>query len=266
MSRLHNVFTELKDERAALVTFVTGGDPQPAVTVPLLHALVEAGADVLEVGIPFSDPMADGPVIQMSHQRALVHGTTLTDVLAMVASFRQQNTRTPVVLMGYVNPVEAMGYDVFARACAGAGVDGVILVDLPPEEAGDWLAAARQAGVDRVFLLAPTSPPARIARVGEVSSGFIYYVALKGVTGAAHLDIADVESRLAVVRAHTRLPVGVGFGVQDAASARALGAVADAVIVGSALIRRLAAHEGGDAIAEARSFVAGLRAALPSRR
>ncbi|MDA8390348.1 MAG: tryptophan synthase subunit alpha [Gammaproteobacteria bacterium] len=266
MSRLQNVFAQLQGKRAALVTFVTGGDPEPALTVPLLHALVEAGADVLEVGIPFSDPMADGPVIQMSHQRALAHGTTMGDVLAMVASFRQQDTRTPVVLMGYVNPVEAMGYAVFARACADAGVDGVILVDLPPEEATEWLAAARRAGVDRVFLLAPTSPPERITRVGEASSGFVYYVALKGVTGAAHLDIADVAKKLAVVRSHLRLPVGVGFGVQDAASARALGEVADAVIVGSALIRRLVAPEGKDAIAGARSFVAGLRAALPPRQ
>ncbi len=266
MSRLQDVFAELKGKRAALVTFVTGGDPALETTVPLLHALVEAGADVLEVGIPFSDPMADGPVIQMSHQRALAHGTTITDVLAMVATFRERNTRTPVVLMGYVNPVEAMGYGVFAQACARAGVDGVILVDLPPEEAGEWLAAARQAAVDRVFLLAPTSPPERMRLIGEASSGFVYYVALKGVTGAAHLDIGTVGKQLGAVRALVDLPIGVGFGVQDAQSARALGEVADAVIVGSALIRRLAAAEGAESIAQARAFVAGLRAALPPRQ
>ena len=266
MSRLQDRFVALHGKRAALVTYVTGGDPHPQMTVPLLHALVEAGADVLEVGIPFSDPMADGPVIQASHQRALAHGVTLAQVLGMVAAFREQDTRTPVVLMGYVNPVEAMGYTAFAQACRDHGVDGVILVDMPPEEAGDWVTAARQSGIDRVFLLAPTSPPERMALVDTVSSGFVYYVALKGVTGAGHLDIAHVAERLAVVRRHMHLPVGVGFGVQDAESARALGAAADAVIVGSALIRRLTAHDNANIVSEACAFVAGLKAALPSRR
>ncbi|MHB1566264.1 MAG: tryptophan synthase subunit alpha [Acidiferrobacter sp.] len=264
MSRLQTVFHGLAGRRAALVTFVTGGDPSLAATAPLLHALVAGGADILEVGIPFSDPMADGPTIQRSHQRALAGGATVRGVLEQVAAFRRTDAVTPIVLMGYVNPIEAMGYAAFAGACAGAGVDGVIVVDLPPEEADDWRPVAAAAHVDAVFLLAPTSSPARIARISAASSGFVYYVALKGVTGATHLDSADVKTHLAAIRAQTALPVGVGFGIRDAASATRIGAIADAVIVGSAIVECIGRAAGVvPALAAARALVAELRQALP---
>ena len=266
MSRLTTVFRALKGRRAALIPFITGGDPAPAVTVPLMHALVRAGADVIEVGMPFSDPMADGPAIQMAHQRSLASGSTTRGVLDMVAAFRRDDQATPVVLMGYVNPVETMGYERFAAHCQAAGVDGVILVDLPPEEAKAWRAAAQAAGIATIFLLAPTTTQARIQTIAAATSGFLYYVALKGVTGAAHLDIAALKPRLAAVRAVTDLPLGVGFGIRDAQSASAVGAFADAVIVGSAIVEKMAGAASPQAAVTAVSdFVATLRAALPER-
>jgi tryptophan synthase alpha chain len=229
--------------RKALIPYVTAGDPNPENTVPLMHAMVEAGADIIELGVPFSDPMADGPVIQQACERALRHHVSLRRVIGMVKTFRERDGETPVVLMGYLNPVEIMGYGAFAEAAAQAGVDGVLTVDLPPEEGRDLVEALRSHGIDPIYLLAPTSHETRIARICAAASGFVYYVSLKGVTGAATLDVDAVAGKLAAIRAHTDLPVGVGFGIRDAESAARVAAVADAVVVGSALVTRIAEHE-----------------------
>lgn len=240
MSRISACFAGLKATgRRALIPYVTAGDPSPAVTVPLMHALVAGGADVIELGVPFSDPMADGPVITLAHERALVHGTSLRDVLAMVAEFRRQDAETPVVLMGYLNPVEVMGYAAFAEAAEAAGVDGVLTVDLPPEEAGELSAALRGRAIDLVFLLAPTTTDDRIQTITAAGSGYVYYVSLKGVTGASHLDVDAVAERIAAIRRHSDLPIGVGFGIKDAKSAAEVARHADGVVVGSALVSRI---------------------------
>lgn len=245
MSRIAQRFAELKHKgRKALIPFVTAGDPNPSVTVPLLHAMVEAGADLLELGVPFSDPMAEGPTIQKACERALVHNVSLRDVLAMVKEFRQKDTTTPIILMGYMNPVEIMGYQTFAKAAAEVGVDGLLTVDMPPEEAGDLVAALAEVQIDPIFLLAPTTVDNRIARICSGASGFVYYVSLKGVTGAGHLDIGMVEQKVAQIRRHTDIPIGVGFGIRDAESARRVAAVADAVVVGSAVVNRVADNAG----------------------
>ncbi|MDE2089370.1 MAG: tryptophan synthase subunit alpha [Gammaproteobacteria bacterium] len=242
MSRLRDCFAALRQAgRKALIPYITAGDPAPALTVPLMNALVAAGADVIELGVPFSDPMADGPVIQAACDRALAHRVNLPQVFDMVREFRRRDARTPVVLMGYLNPVEVMGYAAFAQAAARAGVDGVLTVDLPPEEAGDLIKELRAHAIDPIFLLAPTSSEERIARICAAASGFVYYVSLKGVTGSAKLDVAAVADKLARIRARTDLPIGVGFGIQDAESAARVAAVADAVVVGSALVRRIGA-------------------------
>ena len=240
MSRIKGRFEALRGAgRKALIPYITAGDPDPSITVPLLHALVEAGADILELGVPFSDPMADGPVIQAAHERALKHHVNLKQVLGMVRSFRTQDSTTPVVLMGYLNPFEIMGYEVFAKAAQAAGVDGVLTVDLPPEESTDFRAALRAVEIDPIFLVAPNSTAARIARIAAAASGFVYYVSLKGVTGAASLDVAGVARKLDEIRAITPLPLGVGFGIKDADSAARVAAIADAVVVGSAIVHKL---------------------------
>lgn len=240
MSRIGRRFGELAARRRkALVPFVTAGDPEIGVTVPLLHALVAAGADLLELGVPFSDPMADGPVIQRASERALANGVTLRKVLEMVRDFRRDDRETPVVLMGYLNPINAMGYESFSSAAQEAGVDGVLTVDLPPEEADELVSCLGRREIDPIFLLAPTSPPERIALICGRARGFVYYVSLKGVTGAARLDVADVGRQLDRIRASTTLPIAVGFGVRDADSAAAVARVADAVVVGSALVGRV---------------------------
>jgi tryptophan synthase alpha chain len=242
VSRIAGTFARLKREgRCALVPFVTAGDPEPSVTVPLMHALVRAGADILELGVPFSDPMADGPVIQRASERALARGMTLERVLAMVSEFRRDDGETPVVLMGYLNPFEVAGYAHFAEAAHDAGVDGVLTVDLPPEEAHGFRDALRAKDIDLIFLLAPTSNEDRIARICAQASGFVYYVSLKGVTGAANLDVAEVETRVQRIKALTDLPVGVGFGIRDGETAARVAGVSDAVVVGSALITRMEA-------------------------
>jgi len=241
MSRIKGCFEALKAEnKKALIPFVTAGDPNPEVTVPLMHAMVEAGADLLELGVPFSDPMAEGPTIQKACERALVHGTSLRDVLAMVSEFRQTDGTTPVVLMGYMNPVEIMGYEAFAMAAAEAGVDGLLTVDMPPEEAEGLVAALKVVEIDPIFLLAPTTVDERITKICADASGFVYYVSLKGVTGAANLDVAAVEAKVAQIRTHTDVPIGVGFGIRDAETAQRVAAVADAVVVGSAIVNRVA--------------------------
>ena len=265
MSRIAACFDQLRAAgRKALIPYITAGDPNPEVTVPLLHALVKAGADIIEVGVPFSDPMADGPVIQQACERALVHHVSLRRVLEMVREFRRQNNTTPLVLMGYLNPVEVMGYGVFATAAAEAGVDGVLMVDLPPEEGGDLVAQLRQQSLDPIFLLAPTTTPARLKKICAAASGFVYYVSLKGVTGAATLDTQAVSNKVKEIRGVTALPIGVGFGIRDGASAARVAAVADAVIVGSALVSAIGAlADTPDKIpAAAASLLAEMRRAM----
>lgn len=238
MSRIANTFEELRRRgQRALVPFITAGDPRPALTVPMLHALVAAGADILELGVPFSDPMADGPVIQRAHERALAHGVSLEDVLAMVAEFRREDARTPVVLMGYANPVEALGQAAFARAARLAGVDGVITVDYPPEESAEFAAALTAQDIDPIYLVAPTTRPERLKTVARLARGFVYYVSLKGVTGASHFDLDDVARRVEALKRVIALPIGVGFGIRDAASGAAVARFADAVVMGSRLVQ-----------------------------
>jgi len=242
MSRIAATFERLsKQGRKALIPYVTAGDPDPAATVPLLHAMVDAGADIVELGVPFSDPMADGPVIQRSSERALKKHVGLRDVLSMVKRWREKDRGTPVVLMGYANPIEAMGPQAFARAAAEAGVDGLIVVDYPPEECADFAGLARSQGMDLIFLLAPTSTEERIQRIVQLASGYIYYVSLRGVTGASHLDLEEVKTKLRQIRSRTSLPVGVGFGIRDGATAREVCRIADAVIIGSRIIQEIEA-------------------------
>ena len=265
MSRLAATFETLnRTGKTALIPYITAGDPNPSATVGFMHKLVAAGADIIELGVPFSDPMADGPVIQLACERALAQGMSLGRVLEQVRQFREQNDTTPVVLMGYANPLEVMGYAVFAERGAAAGVDGVLVVDLPPEEAEDVLPHLRQHGIDPVFLLSPTSSEQRIELICGQASGFVYYVSLKGVTGAATLNVEQVREKLTQIRRHTRLPVGVGFGVRDAQSASQLGEIADAVVVGSAIVNRIAecadnVELAGDRIAE---LIAEMRVAM----
>lgn len=241
MSRIAARFAALaKAGRKALIPYVTAGDPNPEVTVPLMHAMVAAGADIIEMGVPFSDPMADGPVIQAACERALKHHVSLRKVLNMVKQFRAQDKDTPVILMGYLNPVEVMGYAAFAQAAQSAGVDGVLTVDLPPEEASDFLVELKQASIDPIFLLSPNTSDERVRKVAAVASGFLYYVSFKGVTGANRLDVGAVAAKLSSIRKLTQLPLGVGFGIRDAQSAAEVSSVADAVVVGSALVTRIA--------------------------
>ena len=241
MSRIEARFQQLRaQQRKALIPYVTAGDPRPEVTVPLLHALVQAGADIVEIGVPFSDPMADGPVIQAACERALVHHISLHDVLDMVREFRCQDDATPIVLMGYLNPIEVWGYQDFAAAAAVAGVDGVLTVDMPPEEGASLTAALHDQGLDAIFLLAPTSSPSRIQKVCRAARGFVYYVSFKGVTGANRLDVNSVAGKLEEIRHYTGLPVGVGFGIRDPAAAAQIARIADAVVVGSALVAKIA--------------------------
>jgi len=240
MSRLANKFAELKAQnRKALIPFITAGDPYPEFTVPLLHEMVRAGADVIELGVPFSDPMADGPVIQRASERALTHHVGLRKVLSMAAEFRKTDQTTPLVLMGYLNPIEIMGYQAFADGAHRADVDGVLTVDLPPEEAAQCVALLRAYEIDQIFLLAPNSTAERIQKMDVVGSGYLYYVSLKGVTGAGHLNTEEVEQKLQLIRANTDLPVGVGFGVKDAETAGTIAKIADGVVVGSALISKI---------------------------
>jgi tryptophan synthase alpha chain len=253
LSRISATFDKVRAaKRAALIPFVTAGDPNPKLTVQIMKALAAGGADVIELGVPFSDPMADGPVIQRSSERALRNHVGLADILAMVSEFRTTDTVTPIVLMGYANPIERMGMEKFVARAKTVGVDGVLIVDYPPEEAGPWLAALEGSGIDPIFLLAPTSSDKRIELVAKVARGYIYYVSLKGVTGAAHIDTAEVEAMIARIRAKTSLPVGVGFGIRDPATAQRIAKIADAVVVGSRIVQEI-----GDAPPEAAAQRAG---------
>ncbi|MGC0154566.1 tryptophan synthase subunit alpha [Chromobacterium vaccinii] len=261
MSRIANCFAELAGKKA-LIPFITAGDPNPGMTVSLMHGLVDGGADIIELGVPFSDPMADGPVIQRASERALVHKVGLRHVLEMVAEFRRDNTKTPVVLMGYLNPLCAMGYVEFAKRAKAAGVDGALTVDCPPEEAAELQAALDAEGLDTVFLVAPTTPPERVAEIARLARGYVYYVSLKGVTGAGHLDIDDVARRITALRQQLPLPIGVGFGIRDAATAKAIAVTADAVVVGSRLVQEIEAATPETAREQLTHLVAELKAAI----
>ena len=263
MSRIQGRFEALaKAKRKALIPYITAGDPHPSLTVPLLRGLVEAGADILELGVPFSDPMADGPVIQRSGERALKHGVGLGDVLKLVAEFRKADNATPIVLMGYANPIEAMGTQKFLQAAKAAGVDGLIVVDYPPEECTEFAGLAKAQDIDPIFLLAPTSTDKRIHDVARCGSGYLYYVSLRGVTGAAHLDLSDVAARIPKIRAATRLPIGVGFGIRDAESARRVAQTADAVVIGSRIIQEIEAGAADQAVSRVKAFLKPIREAL----
>lgn len=265
MNRLADCFDTLRaKKRKALIPFITAGDPNPQITVPLMHALVAAGADVLELGVPFSDPMADGTVIQRASERAVAAGTRLHHVIDMVQEFRKTDDTTPVVLMGYLNPVEMMGYAHFAQTAHHAGVDGVLTVDLPPEEASELVTLLRAHNLSAIFLIAPTTTPQRIQHIAAQAEGYLYYVSLKGVTGSANIDTDAVSKKLDEIRQYTELPLAVGFGIRDAATARACAQISDAVIVGSALVQRLADCEPSEILSTSRSFIKELRDAMDS--
>jgi tryptophan synthase alpha chain len=266
MNRINTTFANLKaNKRTALIPFITAGDPSLDSTLPTMHALAKAGADVIELGVPFSDPMADGPVIQRSSERALEKGMSLKKVLAIVAEFRKENTTTPVVLMGYANPIEAMHRDRFVSAAADAGVDGVLVVDYPPEEADDFAALLYKSDLSPIFLLAPTSSSGRIQAVSRLARGYVYYVSLRGVTGAGHLDVKEVASKVAAIKAVVSVPVGVGFGIRDGATARAVGDVADAVVIGSALVQTMFDAPADAVAARAGTRIGEVRSALDAR-
>lgn len=263
MSRIQPTFAALAAKnKKALITFITAGDPAPELTVPLMHALVEGGADILELGVPFSDPMAEGPVIQRACERALKFGVSIKDVLDFVREFRKTDNATPIVLMGYANPIERMGQAAFVAAAKDAGVDGTIVVDYPPEECEEFAAMLKSGGMDAIFLLAPTSTEERIKQVAAYGSGFSYYVSLKGVTGAGNIDTQEVAQRIAAIRQHVKLPIGVGFGIRDAATAKAVAAVSDAVVIGSRIIQELENTPREKAVDAVRAFVTGIRKAL----
>ena len=263
MNRIDQRFAQLRAQgRKALIPYIAAGDPSAAVTVDLMHALVQGGADVIELGVPFSDPMADGPVIQRATERAIARGVGLPQVLDFVREFRRTDAVTPVVLMGYANPVERYGVDAFVAAAKTVGIDGVLIVDYPPAESEAFAAALRAVGIAPIFLLAPTSTEARMADVGRIASGYVYYVSLKGVTGAGHLDTSAVAAMLPRIRAHVQVPVGVGFGIRDAQTARAIGELADAVVIGSRLIELMEAQPAEHAATVARGFIQDIRQAL----
>ena len=267
MSRIETTFQQLKQQgKKALIPFITAGDPAPRHTVKLMRKLVEAGADIIELGVPFSDPMADGPTIQRASERALKHGVGLRDVLAMVAEFRKRNKTTPVVLMGYANPIEAMGQETFAAAAEQAGVDGVLTVDYPPEESVAWAASLERHGIDPIFLLSPTTPQARIEQVSKLARGFIYYVSLKGVTGAASLDMSEVAAKIPQIRAAANLPVGVGFGIRDNDTARRMAQIADAVVIGSRIVQEVESSTVKTLPANIYNLVHGFRKAIDGEK
>ena len=263
MSRIQTTFDKLKhSKRKALIPFFTAGDPHPKFTVPLLHAMVEGGADVIELGVPFSDPMADGPVIQRASERALKHHVGLHHVLDMVAEFRRSDAVTPIVLMGYGNPIEAMGWETFAKRCAEVGVDGVLTVDFPPEESHEAFAHLTKHGIDPIFLLAPTSSDARMELVASQARGYVYYVSLKGVTGAGNLDLAAIENKMPQLRKHIKLPIGVGFGIRDAATALAVAKLCDGVVVGSRIVQEIEGSTEKNVIENVSRLVKELRLAI----
>ena len=263
MSRIEPTFAALAARnKKGLIPFITAGDPAPELTVPLMHALVAGGADIIELGVPFSDPMAEGPVIQRACERALKYGVGIRDVLGFVREFRKTNTSTPVVLMGYANPIERMGQEAFILAAKEAGVDGAIVVDYPPEECEEFARLMQTNGLSTIFLLAPTSTEERIAQVAKVGSGFSYYVSLKGVTGAGNIDTQEVAQRIAEIRKYVKLPIGVGFGIRDGATAKAVAAVSDAVVIGSRIIQELENTPRDKSVEAVQTFMTSIRKAL----
>lgn len=264
MSRIASCMQQLQaQQKKALIPYIVAGDPDRATTLATLRAMVESGADILEIGVPFSDPMAEGPVIQKAHERALVSGMSLKQVLDLVREFRTTDSKTPIVLMGYANPVERMGYAAFADAAVAAGVDGLLTVDIPSEEASDLNRELKRVGIDNIFLLAPTTTDARAKHVCELATGYLYYVSLKGVTGAGNIDTAEVREKLAYFRGLTSLPLCVGFGIKDAESARLVAEVADGVVVGSVLVDKMAQLGSGNATATAvADIIATIRSAI----
>ncbi len=263
MSRIAATLAALKaSDRRALIPYVTAGDPFADATVEVMQALAEGGADIIELGVPFSDPMADGPAIQRSSERALKNGIGLSDVLNFVVQFRKKDSETPIVLMGYANPIEAMGAEKFVAAAQAAGIDGVIVVDYPPEECAPFVALCRKSGIDTIFLLAPTSTDARIRSVARAGSGYLYYVSLKGVTGVKSVDAAGVAAQLPKIRAASTLPIGVGFGIKDAESARAISKSADAVIIGSRIVQEIESAGPEHAVARVKALIVPIRKAL----
>ncbi|MBC7787762.1 MAG: tryptophan synthase subunit alpha [Methylophilaceae bacterium] len=265
MSRIQSTFATLKQkDKKALIPYITAGDPHPKHTVTLMHTLVNSGADMIELGVPFSDPMADGPVIQRASERALLHKVGLRHVLEMVQEFRKTDTDTPIILMGYANPIEAMGAESFAKRASDAGVDGVLTVDYPPEESAEFIQSLHTHGVDSIYLLSPTTEPARIQLIVNQASGFLYYVSLKGVTGAANLDINSVKERVAEIRTLTNLPIGVGFGVRDAETAKNVAKIADAVVVGSRMVQTVEQSTEENLISNVSALMRELRAAIDS--
>lgn len=263
MSRIAQVFARLKSQgRKALIPFITAGDPEPGLTLPLMRALVAGGADIIELGVPFSDPMADGPTIQRASERALAYGTSLRTVLAMVREFRKQDGATPVVLMGYANPIEAYGQAEFAADAALVGVDGVLVVDYPPEECAEFSALLKQRGLDPIFLLAPTSTDQRISEVAAAGGGYIYYVSLTGVTGSAKLDLDEVARRIPAIRARVGMPIGVGFGIRDGQTAARIAALADGVVVGSRIIEEIEQSSPDEAPRRVTALLADIRQAM----
>lgn len=267
MSRIQTTFASLKEQgKTALIPYITAGDPHPKHTVNLMHTLVKHGADMIELGVPFSDPMADGPVIQRASERALAHKVGLTAVLEMVKTFRQTDQKTPIILMGYANPIEAIGATVFADRAKTADVDGVITVDYPPEECDGFVKELRARDIDPVFLLSPTTEPKRVDLIVKQASGFVYYVSLKGVTGAANLNIEEVSGRVAAIRTQTNLPVGVGFGIRDAATAKATAAIADAVVVGSRMVQEIEASNDDNLLDNVAKLMTELKTAVDAAK
>ncbi|QEY26464.1 tryptophan synthase subunit alpha [Neisseria zalophi] len=260
MSRIQQVFNKQSGSKA-LIPYITVGDPDIRTTLALMHSMAANGADIIELGVPFSDPMADGPTIQRAAERALAKGISLSDVLDLVKAFRETNQTTPVILMGYLNPVHKMGYAEFAQRAAEAGVDGVLTVDSPVETISPLYDSLKANGLDCIFLIAPTTDEERMAAIGKLASGFVYYVSLKGVTGSASLNTDEVAAKLAVLRRHIQVPIGVGFGISDADSARKIAAVADAVIIGSRIVKEIESHSGSEAEAVG-ALVATLKAAI----
>jgi tryptophan synthase alpha chain len=263
MDRIKNCFAQLKQQRkTALIPFITAGDPSREISLDLMFSLVNAGADIIELGVAFSDPMADGPIIQQASERALATGINLVQVIDIVKQFRQQNQHTPIVLMGYLNPIEILGYEKFAQLASEAGVDGVLIVDLPPEEAESSLKILQTYNLNMIFLIAPTSNDERIKKIAKYASGYLYYVSLKGVTGSADLDVTQVENKLAQIRNYTDLPLGVGFGIKDAPTAAKIAPISDAVIVGSALVKLIATTQADQLLPVVEQFINGLRQAM----
>ena len=266
MSRIQTTFAALKQQnKKALIPYITAGDPHPDHTVGLLHTLVKSGADMIELGVPFSDPMADGPVIQRASERALAHHVSLNKVLEMVRAFREQDAQTPIVLMGYANPIEAMGMETFVQRAKAAGVDGVLTVDYPPEECTEFVRLLQAEGMDPIFLLSPTTEPARVDVIVNQASGFVYYVSLKGVTGAKNLDIVEVADRVSDIRSKTDIPIGVGFGVRDAATAKAVAEIADAVVVGSRMVQAIEQSTEATLASDVAALMTELRSAIDTK-